>query len=200
MSGENLVNINYLTNFLSNFPLMRLFTICLLFFGFGLFLTGETWLRFKKANEQESSEDIAYHIQGDTIQIRVPIAIPYLNQSLETNTPERVIFVENAYFLVTRTYFSQDTLYTEGHRIQPSRQEMFSILGQLVQLGQDKEPSPLDRALDVCQYLAKFYQLSSFSWIQWFWYDWLHAPHAMFVPFWRSLPQVPLCLPPSLVK
>lgn len=179
---------------------MRIFTICLLLFGFGLFLTGETWLWFKKSQIEQSNEKIDYRIQGDSIQVRIPIAIPYLNQSIETKAEERIIFVDNAYFLVTRTYFAGDTLFTEGHRIQPSRQEIFSILGQLVQLEQAQESSPIDQALDLFKQLSKFYHQSFYSWTQWFWTDLMMSLIDFPFSIWDSLPYNPLSPPPCLVN
>lgn len=179
---------------------MRLLTTWLLVLGFGLFLTGESWLWSKKMSEPETAEEIDYLISGDSIRIQVPIAIPYLSHSLENNTSERVIFVENAYFQVARSYFKGDTLYTEGYRIQPSRQEIFSILGQLVQLGQEKEPSPIDQALELFKQVSKFHQPSNYVWIQWFWTDLMVASIDFSYMLWQSLSVPPLSPPPCLVN
>lgn len=166
---------------------MRTILTLLVLVGFGLFLTGETWLWAQKKDTQQVDESIDYSISGDSLRVKVPIAIPYLNEAFESNLEERVIFVEDAYFLITRTYFSGDTLHTVGHRIQPDRQAMFSILGQLIQIQQDSEPSPVDKALDLFKQLAKFYFNSSIHWIQWFWVEFVVSAVPHFFISWEPV-------------
>lgn len=195
--GENQENSYFSESFI---PLMRLLTTCLLLLGFGLFLTGETWLWLKKNAQEEPGEVIDYAIQGDSLHAKVPMAIPYLNQSFESNSAERVIFVEDAYFLVTRTYFSGDTLHTVGHRIQPDRQAMFSILGQLIQIHSDAESSPEEKALELLKQMTKFCLQSPSFWMQWFWVEWVKFPVPALDLSWEAALLGILSPPPCQVK
>lgn len=186
--SDRLVKIKDFANFHSNFQSMRSLAVLFVLAGFGLFLTGETWLWSKKMADSEEIVSIDYVISGDSLRVKVPISIPYLQDSFESQSKEKIVVVEDAYFLITRTYFSGDTLHTVGHRIQPDRQAMFSILGKLIQLQQDTEPSPIDKALDLFKQLAKFYFNSTFHWIQWFWLDWVPTWVPFFSFYWEALP------------
>ena len=142
------------------------------------------------------TEEISYQLLGDTLSIEIPFNIPYANQhSINNQNNELVLVHQGDYYKVFSSVFTGDKLKNTAVKINPTKQEIFQILGQLLVIDERQTEDPFDPVRALSSSFAKYFCVVPFSYIHWVWTDVIRPKHT-FVSLFFTDTHLQLTSPP----
>lgn len=122
--------------------------------------------------QNDQIEQISYNIAGDTLRVEIPFHIPYASHQASENTIEELIFVyQGDYYKVLQSVFTGDKLKNTAVKINPTKQEIFQILGQLITLDEESTTDPLNPVRQLSTLFADYFCIVPIQYTHWFWTD-----------------------------
>lgn len=120
----------------------------------------------------DQTEQISYHLAGDTLHVEIPFHIPYASHLANENSLKELIFVyQGDYYKVLQSVFTGDKLQNTSVKINPTKQEIFQILGQLITLDEENSNDPFNPVRQLSSLFADYFCVVPIQYTHWFWMD-----------------------------